>query len=318
MSGRLSSGVCGVPSIKKKKLRAETVIGLIGVLLPIAGFIFFNFFPVAVSFGAMFSDMEFFDLTSMKWNNFQNFKEVFTDSRFYKSLGITFWVASAQLISLAVALIVATLLDNNRHGSKVFLVMFFVPYICSSVAVATMWQWIFDWKHGILNSLLGTDIDWLNNANNPSTLTWAIIATIVWQAPGYGIVMYKVAFAAVNPALKEAASLDGAGAAARFRYVTLPGIAPTTFYLLMAGIMAGLLTFDAATILAPIGWTGIAGQNDMALTMVYYIYVLTGFNAPSYMNMPNAAVISWVLFIITFALAFTTFTVRNRRLKDAE
>ena len=301
---------------KKRKLLADSVIGLVGVLIPIIGFVFFNIFPIAVSFGAMFCDMEYYDIGSMRWNNFQNFSNVFQDARFYKSLGITFWVAAAQFISLAIALIVAALLKRNRKGSKVFLVLFFIPYICSTVAVAIMWGWIFDWQHGILNSILGTNINWLNNPVTPSTLTWAIIITIIWQAPGYGIVMYRVAFAAVDPSLYEAASLDGAGGFSQFLHITLPGVAPTTFFLLMAGILAGLMTFDAATILAPISWTGIAGQDDMALTLVYYIYVLTGFNAPSYMDMPKASVISWILFLMTFVFAFSTFLVRNRRMKN--
>lgn len=301
---------------KKKKFNLEATVGIIAVLIPIFGFVFFNFFPIGVSFAAMFCDMEFYDLGSMTWNNFQNFIDVFRDPRFYKSVGITFWVASAQFISLLLALIMAALLQRNRKGSKLFLVLFFIPYICSSVAVAIMWKWVFDWQHGILNTLLGTSINWLENAVTPSTLTWAIIITIIWQAPGYGIVMYRVAFTEISPSLYEAASMDGAGEWAKFRHITLPGIAPTTFFLLMAGILAGLMTFDAATVLAPISWTGIAGQNDMALTLVYYIYVLTGFNAPSYMDMPKASVISWVLFLITFVFAFSTFRVRNRRMEN--
>ena len=301
---------------RKSRFGVESTVGLIATLIPILGFVFFNFFPIIVSFVAMFCDMQFYDLGSMKWNNFQNFIEVFHDPRFYKSVGITFWVASAQFISLGIALLIAALLKQNRKGSKLFLALFFIPYICSSVAVAIMWQWVFDWQHGILNTILGTDINWLSNPVTPSTLTWAIIITIIWQAPGYGIVMYRVAFSEINPALYEAAQMDGAGGWAQFRHITLPGIAPTTFFLLMAGILAGLMTFDAATILAPIGWTGIAGQNDMALTLVYYIYVLTGFNAPSYMDMPNASVISWVLFLITFIFAFGTFMIRNRRLEN--
>ncbi len=303
-------------SKKKRKFRAESAVGLAGALIPIIGFIFFNFFPIVVSFLAMFCDMEYYDLGSMKWNNFQNFINVFRDARFYKSLGITFWIASAQFVSLAIALLIAVLLKRNRKGSKLFLVLFFIPYICSSVAVAIMWGWIFDWQHGILNSILGTNINWLNNPVTPSTLTWAIIITIIWQAPGYGIVMYRVAFAAIDPSLYEASSLDGAGGFSQFWHITLPSVAPTTFFLLMAGILAGLMTFDAATILAPISWTGIAGQDDMALTLVYYIYVLTGFNAPSYMDMPKASVISWVLFLMTFIFAFGTFIVRNRRMKN--
>ena len=67
---------------RKSRFGVESTVGLIATLIPILGFVFFNFFPIIVSFVAMFCDMQFYDLGSMKWNNFQNFVEVFHDPRF--------------------------------------------------------------------------------------------------------------------------------------------------------------------------------------------------------------------------------------------
>ena len=140
------------PSQKKKRpFRKEWVWCYIAIGLPFFGFIFFSVFPIVVSFSAMFCDANTYDFGSMQWNNFANFAEFFQDTKFLKSLGITFWLACSQFVSLALAFIVASLLNARRlRGEKVFKVLYFIPYICSSVAIAVMWSIIFE-HQGVLN-----------------------------------------------------------------------------------------------------------------------------------------------------------------------
>ena len=172
-------------------------------------------------------------------------------------------------MSLAIAITIAAFLSQNVKGTRVFQTLFFVPYICSTVAIAIMWTQIFGGK-GALNAILGTNIQWLDNQNNPYTLTIAIFISIIWQAPGYGIVMYCSAFKAINPSLYEAAALDGANAFQKFRHITLPGITSITLFLVLAGILTGFTTFEAAQIMAPDTWTGVAGPDNAGLTIMYY------------------------------------------------
>ena len=304
--------ITAVSPLKKKHVwTKETVFALIVVLIPLIGYAFFNGLPVTLSFGLLFSEIEGVDLSTIRWNNFQNFKIVFSDARFWKSIWITLWIASTQLVTLGIALVISVLLARKPRGRVFFQVLYFVPYICASVAVSIMWKWIFDGNHGLLNALLGTKIDWLNNTENPATLTWAIIASIVWQAPGYGIVMFKAALDNVNPALYEASEIDGANSFVQFWKITLPSIAPTTFYLLFTGILAGFTTFDKATLMAPISWTQTAGYEDMGLTMLYYSYIL---GTQKY-QMELASVVSWFLFIVTMTLSVIVMKKRNKELE---
>ena len=231
--------------MKKQKTRwtTESKIALGVAVIPLLGFIIFNGFPLLISFVGMFCNVDLYDLGNIQWNNFEGFKSVFIPRHafdlfyfdlskyFYKATWITIWVASTQLITLVIALFVATLLREKLAGSKVFQILFFIPYICSTVAVALMFRWIFATEGGIMNSLLGLEeYRWLAE---PKTMTWCIIIAIIWQAPGYGIVMYKAAFSNINSALYEAADVDGANAWQKFRNVTLPGISSTTFFLLL-------------------------------------------------------------------------------------
>ena len=292
---------------QKTKWKKETYVGLFGAIIPIVGFIVFNIFPIALSFAAMFSDVDHGDISSLSWNSFANFSKAFTDARFFHSIKITLWLASAQFVSLAIALIVSFLLSKKQLGSKIFQILYFIPYICSSVAVGVMFKAVFDYN-GIINSLFGTDINWFQNTDSPGSLTWLIFITVLWQAPGYGIVMFKAAFTAVNPALYEAASIDGASEWTKFWRITIPGIAPTIFFLVMAGIGAGLTMFDVAQIIAPTDYAGIAGYNDMGLTLSYYIYIRT----ESYQDMTSASVMSWCLFAVAFGLQLIVYKIRNK------
>ena len=281
------------PEKKKRKFRKSWIMCWIGVAIPLIGFVVFNAYPIVVSLQAMFSSMKFGKLDTMKWNNFANFKMLIGDTKLLSAIKVTLILAAAQFFSLGIALMIAAFLSQNVKGTRIFQTLYFVPYICSTVAVSIMWGNVFD-LNGVLNAIFGTHIQWLNNLENPSTLTWAIFTTIIWQAPGYGIVMYCSAFKAISPSLYEAAELDGANAWHKFRYITLPGVSSITFFLILAGFMAGLLTFDAATVLAPMTWDNFAGPEDAGLTIMYYIYNTGVKNG----EMGYASILSWLLFII--------------------
>jgi len=294
---------------KKKKWKPVHWLCLGIALIPIVSFFVFNGMPVVLSFISMFTEMDDNMLDTMQWNTFSNFGQVFTDSRFWKSWGTTLWLGSAQLITLAIALVIAVLLEKKIKGSNVMQVLFFVPYICSTVAIAIMWSWIFHGDElGVLNSIFGSNIEWLNDYEHPYRLVWCVFITILWQAPAYGIVMFKAALKNISPSLYEAADLDGANGFEKFWYITLPAIKSVTLFLLLAGITTGLGVFDSVLVLAPIQWTGIAGPDDVGLTVNYYIY-LKGVKGG---EMEYAAVMSWFLFVVTFVITFPIIRLRNK------
>jgi len=297
-------------NIPKRKIKWKPFswVCLVIVFIPIVAYFIFNGFPVALSFISMFTDMDNNDLTTMEWNGFQNFASVFTDTRFWKSWGVTLILATSQFVTLFIALIIAVLLEQKIKGAKVFQVIYFIPYICSSVAVAIMWMWVFNKDFGIVNAVLGKKINWLNDTKQPWRLVVCVYVTIVWQAPAYGIVMFKAALKNVNPALYEAASLDGAGAMYKFWHVTLPSIKSVLLFLLLSSVTQGLAVFDSVLVLAPLRWTQVAGPADVGLTVNYYIYLM-GVDGG---EMEYAAVMSWFLFLVTMIITFPIIKARNK------
>ena len=120
--------------------------------------------------------------------------------------------------------------------------------------------------------------------------------------------MYTAALKGIDMGLYEAAELDGANEFHKFWNITLPMVAPMTYFLMLAGIMAGLGTFDQATILAPISWTGTAGPEDAGLTVQYYIY----YEMTEFGNMGYASVMQWAMTLITLIPCTTIMKLRKR------
>ena len=314
---------------KKKQWTVSSVTSMLLALIPLIGFVLFSGVTLVVSFIIMFSDADLYNLQQgFSWNNFEGFKAVFVSGwantnlalniskYFYRACGITLWVASTQFVTLAIALAISVLLATKPFGGKVFQILFFVPYICSSVAVSIMWRWICSSdKAGVLNTILGTNIAW---SYTPSTMTWTIVIAIIWQAPGYGIVMYKAALANIDKEQYEAAALDGAVGFKKFWYITLPGIAPTTFYLMLAGVNTGLLTYDIAALMIPSGWgSDVGGTENMGLTLMRLVYYLMGDDVaqldPAVLS--SASVISWTLFFVTAVISYLLFRQRQKSME---
>lgn len=194
-------------------MRKEAVFGLIAAGIPLIGYLLFQLTPLVISFVTMFVDMKGYQLDTMVWNNFENFKTVVTDGTFWLSLRNTAVLLLAQFVSLLIALVTSTFLAQKLPGSRFFTALFFVPYICSSVAISIIWMTMFNNDYGIINDILvrlageGAGIEWFNK---PVPFFMMIFFILLWQAPGYGIVMYNAAFTAVPQSLYEASRVDGA------------------------------------------------------------------------------------------------------------
>ncbi len=305
---------------KKNRMRKEAVFGISVVLLPLIGYLMFQLVPLCIAFITMFVDMKGYQLDTMTWNNFENFKTIVVDKTFWLSLRNTLGLLMGQFVSLTIALITSTLLAQKYKGTKFFTALFFVPYICSSVAITIIWMTMFNNDYGVINAILMDllgEVGKIGWYTKPLPFFMMVFIIMLWQAPGYGIVMFNAAFTAVPQSLYEAAAIDGAGKWKQFLHITLPSIRPTTFFLIMAGIIAGLQAFDIPMLVSSTlgnSWTGAAGPDDAGLTTMLYIYN-TGI---TFNDMPKAAVMSFFLFIIIMTLTIIYFKIERREVHDLE
>lgn len=316
----------GSRKLKKRRWTAQSFLALFLALLPMIGFLLFSTAPLVISLIALFCDVTIdWQGISFSWNDFNGFRMIFEkdfgvgtqfaqdfSSIFWKSLGITFWLGSAQFVTLLIALGLSVLIATKCRGSKTFQVIFFIPHICSSVSVAFMWSWMFlGQPEGIMNTIFGTSIRWLYE---PDTIPWTIIIAIIWQAPAYGTVMFKAALANVEQSQYEAVGLDGANSWQKFWYVTLPGIMPTVFYLLIAGIGAGLLMYDMSALIVPDQWAStIGGQDHMALTLMRLVFYFNERRGADPVALSAASAISWILFLLVAPVSVWLYSRREKR-----
>ncbi len=292
-----------IPKMKSK----PSWFGFIVVLIPLIAFIVFSISPIVVSVYSSFTNMQDYSnasqVVTMAKPFYINYFNVFQDVRFWHSIGLAFYVTVGQFTSLTIALLMSVLLSTKVKGWNVFSVIYFIPYICSSVASSIIWQNMFATNNGIINEIIimlgGQRQDFLNNQ-----FLYPLIFIFIqaWSAPGYGIIMYNAAFAAVDDSLYEAARIDGASKARQFFSITMPSISPTTYFLVMLAFISGLQQFELVKVFT--GFNSFWGQYgagqlpyDMGIMPLLYVYDTMQVSGH---HMSEATAMSWIIFFIVF------------------
>lgn len=292
-----------VGGVKRKKgINKEEVAGTLLASIPLIGFLIFGLVPLVLALAMAFLHMRGFGFEGATPARWDNFKTVLTDPTFIHSIGNTIKMGSSVLISQLFALFIAYFLSKPIRGKKAFRTIFFVPYVCSVVAVTLMWKYMFNTNYGIINQILGKTgddaIEWLGDSKY---YTWAVIIMSVWSGMGFGIVLYTATLTNVNNNMVEAAKIDGAGATRTFLSIILPSISPTSFYLLVMGVIGALQAFAVTNVLSADG-----GPNGDGITIVFYLYR----RVFDYTNtMGEASASAWILSIMILIVTVIQFIV---------
>ncbi|MDE6273767.1 MAG: sugar ABC transporter permease, partial [Clostridiales bacterium] len=182
------------------------------------------------------------------------------------------------------------------------------PYVCSVVALTSMWRLVLDTNYGILNDLVtllgGEKVNWLSNEK---TYMPVMILMGAWTNLGFNVILFSAALTGIPKSYYEAAKIDGAGRLTQFFKITFPLISPTTFYLLVMGLIGAIQDF---TRFQAIGF-GETGPNNAGLTMVFYLYQQGFVNNYTY-GMGFAAATSWIVAILILGLTVFNFKVSKK------
>lgn len=288
--------------VDKKKFFTKTdITGIALAILPIARFLLFGFVPLCCALLMAFLKMNSFFITEGVFCGFDNFIDVLNDPMFWKSITNTFYLAVSLPISLVIGILISVLMDSKLlRGKKFFRTVFFLPYVCSIVAITLTWRWMFDYNYGIINQFLGVQINWRGDE------TWYIpglIIMTVWSTTGYKIILLTAALSAIDQAYYEAADLDGASPIQKFWHITLPAISPTVFFLLVTGMIGILQEFSRSQV-----WNQSGGPNNAGLTIVFYLYR----RAFEYIEMGAASAVSWLLSIMILLITILNFKLSKK------
>lgn len=306
----------------------ETLAAALFIAPNFLGFLTFTFLPVIASLVLSFFKWDL--ITSPEFVGFSNFTNLFgfhensegvlvaNNSDFWYYARNTLILMLGIPLNIFFSLLLAMWMNRAIKGIKIYRAVFFLPTITSGIALYVLWRWIYNPDFGLMNIMLqeyvypvwntivafpfraifGSDLlvavhgpQWLNS------VTWAKPALIImglWiAAGGYNMILYLAALQNIPEHLYEAARIDGAGKLKQFRFITLPMLRPTTFFIVTMSIIGGLQGgFDQAYVM-----TG-GGPAGATTTIGYYIYQ----NAYQWQYMGTAAAIAWFLFIIVMTI----------------
>ena len=299
-----------VQTIRKKQFfRLGHRGGLAGYFFVAPSVIFlllFVIYPIAMSFYYSFT---FYDLMKEPtWTGLTNYRTLMGDHRFVAaSLNTLYFAFGTVPTGVVTSLLLATLINRQIRGIYAFRALFYMPVVSSFVSVSLIWLWIYEPNFGLGNELLETlGLPTSKFLKGPETAMIAIIILSVWKNMGLNMVIYLAGLQGIPPHIYESAEIDGAGGMMKFLRITVPLLAPTTYFVVIVYFIGALQMFVQVFIMTCAdSQTACGGPLDRTITIVTLIY----FNGFEYLKMGYAAVVSVELFS-----AIAVITIVNARL----
>ncbi|WP_321015348.1 carbohydrate ABC transporter permease [Hungatella effluvii] len=282
----------------KRKMSRQLKTDLVGysfILPNIIGVLLFTLIPMVFSLVISFTDWDYTQgLGNWTFVGIQNFIDMWKDEWFISSLINTIIFAVTVVpLTIFLALILAVVIDKYCVGKLPIRLALFMPYISNIVAVAIVWVMMYS-PWGPFTQL----VKFFGVENPPQWLgdpKWALPALIImtiWSGVGYASMIYTSAIQGLPKDVYEAADIDGAGEVTKFFKLTVPFLSPTTFFLVITTFVTSFQVF------APIQIMTRGGPGTATNVLVYYIYT----SAFTFYKMGYAAAMSWILFLILFAI----------------
>lgn len=265
------------------------------------GLLAFTIGPIGASLGLSFTNWDL--LRPPQFVGVRNFERMLSDAEFWRTLRhtLTFLVGYIPLV-LTAGLLLAVLLNSAIPFRQAFRAMYFVPVVTSWVAVALVWKWLFNPTFGPINNLLGTF-----GITGPAWLfdpVWAMVAVIitsVWKDTGFIMVILLAGLQGIPREYYEAASIDGANRLQGLRFITVPLLAPAMTFCLSISLISSFQVFDQVYVMTE---GGPAGATQVLVERIVA-------HAFSYSRMGYASSMSWVLFLLIFAVTFFFYRLRR-------
>jgi ABC-type sugar transport system permease subunit len=267
----------------------------------------FAFMPIA--FAAYLSFHRWSPIDPVKpFVGLDNFTALARDPLVWISLRNTLLYSLHVPVAMAIALGLALALQRQSRGAKIARTVFFLPYVSSVVAIALVWQWMYNADFGLLNYLLSivglAPVDWLGS---PRTALVAVMIVSIWVQVGYQMVVFLAGLQGIPQVYQDAARVDGASAWQRFRHVTLPLLRPVTLFVLVTGVITSFQVFTLIYVLTD------GGPLHATDVLVYRIYQM----AWEFLQFGGASALSLVLLILLLGATWVQFRMLGRRVDYA-
>ncbi|MFB3133489.1 MAG: carbohydrate ABC transporter permease [Rhodothermales bacterium] len=265
------------------------------LLLPVlVFFLLFQYYPILKSVAISFMDYGLL-MRETPWIGLENYVRQFQDPLFLSALGNTIvFVAAAVALGVALALLLAVLVERTGRWAKVYRTLYFIPVVTSLLATSMIFRWLYA-SNGLLNFVLiylGLEPQaWLLSE---ALALPSLIGLTIWKNLGFDLILFAAALQAIPPHYYEASSLEGASSWQDFRYITLPQLRPIV---LLVCITAVIRSFQVFTIVLAMTQGGPTGATR---TIVYHIYE----QGIQYDEMGYASAAAIILLIIVAVMTY--------------
>jgi ABC-type sugar transport system permease subunit len=252
--------------------RDKLVLGLM-VGIPTLIEVLLVWLPTILSVLLSFTKWNGLQFSNLRGNGVQNYRYVFSQyPPFWPAIWHNvLWLLVLSFVATPLGLLLAALLDQQLRGTRIYQTVFFIPVMLSLALTGIIWQLMYSRDDGLINNLLGTAngphaVDWLGNS---SINIWAALVAATWKHVGYIMILYLAGLKGVDPAIKEAAALDGANERQIFFRVVFPAMRPINIIVVVITLIESLRAFDIA-------WVINGGSNGLELISTLIINNLIG------------------------------------------
>ncbi|WP_220447234.1 carbohydrate ABC transporter permease [Nonomuraea deserti] len=281
----------------------EAAAGLLFAAPAVAVFAVFMFWPLIRVVWLSFQQTRGFGIA--KWVGLGNYQDILADTVFWRALlNTALYTAVSVPLCLVAGLAAALLLNRAMPGRGLFRAVFYLPAVISGVSSAIIAAWMFNEDLGVVNKVLEPlglgPVHW-QSEGMPAMLS--LVAVGLWIGLGFNMVVYLAALQGIPRHVYEAARCDGASWWQTLRSITIPSLGPTTFFLVVIGVINSFQVFDIVYVM-----TG-GGPGNATTMLVTYAYS-TGFEQR---QQGYASAIGVVLYLIVLAMTLLQWRVNKRR-----
>jgi ABC-type sugar transport system permease subunit len=263
------------------------------IIVPMISMTVFLFIPMVVSLWWSLND--YTGLTAAKFVGLNNYIKLITDDKIFIKglLNTTVFVLLGMSIGPTLGLLTALMLNQNVRFRSLFRTAYYLPVMTSLVVVSTIWVMLYN-QNGLFNTILENlglhKVGWLSN---PHVALISVAIASIWQGFGFETVVFLAALQSIPRELYEAAMMDGAGAWAQFRFITLPSLKPVIIFVYIIGIIGSYQVFDQVFVMTD------GGPVYSTTTIVYYL-----FNRFMNHKLGYASAIAYILFAILVIFSY--------------
>ena len=251
-----------------------------------------------------------YNLREWHFTGISNYIQMFQDKVFLRSIWNTVRYSLMTIpVVMVLVLCLAMLLNQRLKAKGFFRTLFYLPNIFSMVAVSMAWLYLYDTNSGILNRMLNglglESVGWVSNTAM-SMISVAIMS--IWNQVGYNMILFLSGLQGIPEHLYEAASIDGATRWQKFRHITLPQLAPTTFFVFVMACIHSFQVFGQVLIVTN------GGPVNSTTTIAHQIYK----NGFEYFHMGYASAQAVVLLLIILAITIVNWKYGKGGTNDGE